>query len=93
MKSCHSCYYAAHVDQGWSNYTVEGTTFYCLLKKGGADGFDEFYGEDDRMAYAEQCGSFHKSEGFTIDVEWKALDDYRKDNDERVALWDALGVE
>ena len=32
-RSCNQCKYAIMQDFGYSNYTVEGTTFYCFLKK------------------------------------------------------------
>ena len=90
MKSCNSCYYAAHVDEGYSNYTVEGTTFWCLLSKHPDAPFDEWYGEDERMKFAEKCDSFYKGEGFNLDVDGDSIKEYRKDHDERVSLWESL---
>lgn len=75
-KTCMDCRYRLSDDFGYSNYTVEGTTFYCLLKKHPDMPFDEFYGEDKRLKYAEQCGSFVAGEGVYLDCDREDLKSY-----------------
>lgn len=75
-KSCMECKYRLSEDFGYSNYTVEGTTFNCLKKAHPEMPFDEFYGEDKRLAYAEQCGSFAAGTGVYIDCDREDLKNY-----------------
>lgn len=67
--SCRNCKFAVHIDYGYSNYTVEGTTFYCGKKLHPDGEFDEFYGEDKRLKFAETCPSFEEGDGVTMDVD------------------------
>lgn len=76
QRSCTDCRYRLSQDEGYSNYTVENTTFHCLLKKHPDMPFDEFYGEDKRLLFAEQCDSFSAGEGVFIDVDREALKTY-----------------
>lgn len=57
-KSCHGCKWGLSDDYGHSNYTTEGSYFHCLKKLHPDPGFDEFYGEDKRLEFAEQCPGF-----------------------------------
>lgn len=68
-KTCMDCKFRLSQDFGCSNYTVEGTTFYCLFKKHPGAPFDEFYGEDKRLAFAEQCDGYVKGKGTNIDCD------------------------
>jgi hypothetical protein len=72
IKSCASCKFALHDDWGYSNYTVEGTSFHYLKSLHPAGSFDEFYGEDERMKFADQCASYIKGEGVFIDCDREA---------------------
>jgi len=56
-KLCSDCVYSIHVDFGYSNYTVEGTTVNCA--KGLIEPFDRWYGKDPRDAFAETCPHFN----------------------------------
>jgi hypothetical protein len=68
-KTCMNCRFAVHMDFGYSNYTVEGTTFHCA-KKAHPDGeFDEFYGEDKRLKYGADCKEFDEGDGVWMDVD------------------------
>lgn len=67
--TCENCKFAYLVDYGYSNYTVEGTTFYCLANKHPKDGFDRFYGEEDQLKYAVECPSFTNGEAIHMDVD------------------------
>lgn len=69
MKKCDSCKWAMLVDEGYSNYTVMGTSFTCLLGVHPEGTFDEFYGEDKRLDYAERCYQFAEGEATHLDVD------------------------
>lgn len=75
-KLCTDCKYRLAEDEGYSNYTVEGTTFHCLLKKHPEMPFDEFYGEDKRLKFADQCDGFAAGESVQIDVDRWGLKNY-----------------
>jgi len=66
-KTCMGCKWALHDDYGYSNYTTEGTYFHCLKKMHPEDGFDEFYGEDKRMDFAQECAGYQAGEGTSLD--------------------------
>ena len=68
-RNCGECRFALFEDYGYSNYTTEGTTFYCLRNAHPSDGFDRFYGRDDRLGYAAQCASFSEGEPVEMDVD------------------------
>lgn len=73
MNTCNECKFAIFRDHGYSNYTVEGTHFTCAIKKhpGVTDenGFDRFYGEDERLKYALTCAEFSQGDAIQIDVD------------------------
>lgn len=56
--SCSDCQFALFADVGYSNYTVEGTEFYCTIGLHPEDGFDRFYGGDKRLLFAQECKGF-----------------------------------
>ena len=58
MKSCNECKWCLMDDYGYSNYTTEGTNVYCLKTANPNGVFDRWYGEDERLNYAEQCELF-----------------------------------
>ncbi len=66
---CTECRHALLQDEGYSNYTVEGTTFSCKLELNPHGSFDRFYGVDKRLAFAEQCTSFAEGDVEHHDVE------------------------
>jgi hypothetical protein len=69
-KSCNDCKFSLSQDFGYSNYTVEGTTFFCLKNlHPEKNGFDEFYGEDKRLNFAQECAGFVEGEGTEIDCD------------------------
>lgn len=69
LKNCAKCKYAIMKDWGYSNYTVEGTSFHCANELHPADGFDRFYGEDSRLQFAEECKSFKEGDYISIDCD------------------------
>lgn len=103
---CSACKWAVLEDYGYSNWTQEGTQIYCLrdLHPSGPEGFDQWYGKDERDKFAEQCDAFtaaaegeqvnmdvDREEGppWTTDPEVQALlDAWEK----RVTDWGGAGV-
>ncbi len=77
-KTCMDCKWRLSVDEGYSNYTVENTTFHCLKKLHPDMPFDEFYGEDKRLDFAQQCSGYVAGEGTGLDVD---RDDQKEDGD------------
>jgi hypothetical protein len=69
MKTCESCKYAIFKEEGYSNYTVEGVTFYCFLKKHPEAPLDRWYGTDKRLDYADKCTSYKQGESISMDVD------------------------
>jgi len=67
--SCNTCRWACFEDYGYSNYTVEGTTFTCLKKLHPADGFDRFYGTDKRLDFGITCGGYESGDPAAASVE------------------------
>jgi hypothetical protein len=68
--TCSNCEYAIFHDYGYSNYTVEGTTFYCAINKHPDGAFDRWYGESERLQFAEECDSFTEGDPIELDVEF-----------------------
>lgn len=85
-KSCECCRYGLFEDFGYSNYTVEGCTFSCLMNKHPCDNFDRFYGEDKRLLYAQECAAYSEGEPVVLDVEH---DEYRRGGQTPLERWGA----
>jgi len=85
MKSCNDFKYALFEDHGYSNYTVEGTTFRCGLKLHDVEEFDRFYGEDERLNFAENCSGYKIGQSIEMDVE---KEDYESLTPEQKAIFD-----
>ena len=71
--TCNECRFAIFQDYGYSNWTVEGTEFFCAIKQHPADGFDRWYGDDGRLNYAAECRMFRAGEPISIDVDREDL--------------------
>lgn len=69
IKKCTDCRYCVQQDEGYSNYTVEGTTADCLLSLNPGLPKDVFYGEEEKLLFAGNCSMYEKGEGPYIDVE------------------------
>lgn len=74
-RNCTKCKYGCLFDFGYSNYTVEGTEFFCAKKLHPDGHFDSFYSKDKRLHYAEQCVGFDPGEAIHMDVECENLED------------------
>lgn len=68
-KRCDDCLFAVFKDEGYSNYTVENTDFYCAKKLHPDGKFDRFYGEDKRLEFAENCSGFVAGPPVEVDVD------------------------
>lgn len=67
--NCADCRFAIWQDQGYSNWTVEGTDFFCAKSLHPADGFDRWYGRDKRLDFAAECPGYEQGEGVHLDVD------------------------
>jgi hypothetical protein len=80
-KICNNCQFAIMTDFGYSNYTVEGTTFVCGKQIHPNGEFDRWYGEDERLQYAEQCTGYEDGGAIHIDVDrdvWTELSESQR---------------
>lgn len=68
-RSCNTCRYALFEDYGYSNYTVEGTSFSCLKKAHPEDGFDRWYGQDKRLDFGQDCATYAFGDPVEMDVD------------------------
>ena len=89
LKKCTDCNYCYQQDEGYSNYTVDGTTLYCLLDLNPGFPDDSFYTECIAVRHAEQCEKYTKGDGLQIDVDF---DEYNirgyTDDQELIDLWE-----
>lgn len=76
MKSCAECKFCLLEDYGYSNYTVEGTYVHCLKKLHPESGFDRFYGQEDRLKFAEECTGYVNGEPVDLDNDRDLLKNY-----------------
>ena len=56
-------------DDGYSNWTVEGTTANCLLKLNPSFPDDSFYGKAASLQFAQTCSRFSHGDPVTVDVD------------------------
>lgn len=73
MRNCNECRFAILEDYGYSNYTVEGTLFYCAKRLHPENGFDRFYGANPKLDFAETCTGFELGAPLEIDVDKEKL--------------------
>ena len=85
--TCNDCKFSILLDYGYSNYTVEGTTFRCAANAHPEDGFDNWYGEDKRLLFAQICDKFEAGDGISMDVEGECESELTP---EQKAIWEAL---
>ncbi len=72
--TCESCSNCVLQDSGYSNYTVEGTEFSCLVNAHPNGSFDRWYGENDLLKYAIGCPKYSEGGAILLDVdgEWRS---------------------
>jgi len=79
---CTECKYCVEQDNGYSNYTVEGTESDCLLGKNPDFPRDRWYGKETALDYANKCDVFIEGELSHFDVEGEiTVEDYKDDTE------------
>lgn len=68
-RTCNDCRFGVFEDYGYSNWTVEGTDFSCAKRLHPEGTFDRFYGEDERLKFAEKCPGFEAGTPVSLDVD------------------------
>jgi hypothetical protein len=66
---CSECIYSIREDNGYSNYTVEGTDIDCLKSLNPNFPVDAWYGECKQGLFAAECPSFFRGVGVSVDVD------------------------
>lgn len=74
MINCENCKYCVLQDNGYSNYTVEGTDFECRKNVHPNGSFDRWYGDDARLEYAKKCEAYKYGPSIAMDVEHENYD-------------------
>lgn len=78
--NCLDCKYCLQHSWGYSNYTVEGTTVFCLKKLNPDLPKDRWYREEPALKFAESCESFSYGGGIEIEPE-DSCDEIQEDLD------------
>ena len=68
-RTCEGCKFGCLFDFGYSNYTTEGSEFFCTVKAHPEDGFDRWFGGDERLNFAAECPKFEAGEAISLDTE------------------------
>lgn len=84
--NCRECKFCVFSDNGYSNYTVEGTDVYCgsendEVRKNFVS-FDSFYEKAPGFSQGENCVGFVEGEPISLDVdgeEYSLLPDFQKE--------------
>lgn len=85
-RSCEGCSNALFADYGYSNYTTEGTEFWCMVGAHPEDGFDKWFGLDERLLFAEVCPRFEPGDPVRMDVDHEGEENL---TDAQRSLYDA----
>lgn len=83
--SCSECKFAIYQDTGYSNYTVEGTDFYCAKGVHPSDGFDTFYGTGPGLEFGNTCTE--KVEGWPVSIRVEGDGDFTDEEQEVLKLY------
>lgn len=86
-RTCEDCKFCILEDTGYSNYTVEGTDFNCAKKLHPDGVFDRFYGEEDKMKFAQKCSEFEKGNKIEIDVEGENIGNFTPEQKQIYDAW------
>lgn len=85
MKSCNTCRLAIFDDYGYSNYTTEGTTFTCSKGLHPDGSFDRWFGEEEKLQFAEKCSAYEEGDSIDMDCDRDNLGGLTT---EQRAIWD-----
>ena len=86
-RRCDHCRFAVLVDTGYSNWTVMGTDLFCSKRLHPEDGFDIFYGVDEKLKFAVSCDAFEGGDPLMIDCDHERLDELTPEERE---MWEAI---
>lgn len=94
---CTECKFCIMRDNGYSNYTVEGTDVDCIINLNPAFPVDKWYNTAEDLDFANVCPRFKEGEGIHVDVDHKegTLLKYTDDAElkeiiEKQMMWKAL---
>ena len=75
--TCYGCANCLLVDDGYSNWTVTGTSVNCVVNAHPDSGWDQWYElrPDDRGFFAKECDQFTPGGAELLDVDQEGLDD------------------
>jgi len=85
LRRCNNCAWLLLKDSGYSNYTVEETSVYCLLSLHPLMPGVTSYDEDDAYDQAEKCVSFLPGEPLHLDVDMES-------GNYELPLWENLAL-
>lgn len=72
-RSCRTCTFAVFVDYGYSNYTVEGTSFNCANGRHPDGSFDRGWNIDPRLDYGKKCKGYAAGDPIEMDVDREGM--------------------
>jgi hypothetical protein len=86
FRKCTECRFHILRDEGYSNYTVEGSSFNCAKGLNPAAPFDNFYSKAKELNFAENCGGFKSGLGLQLDVDGEVLDNLTEEQQQLLEL-------
>lgn len=75
MANCNNCYWGCFQDYGYSDYTVEGSDFLCILNQHPNAPFDACVQFDPKFDFAEECSFYKEGETLHVSVEGETYGD------------------
>ena len=98
VEDCRTCRFAIFAEEGYSNYTVEGTNFYCAKGTHPEDGFDAWYKESlPNYVFGLTCSDREKGEPVGICVEncggWPGCCDLNGGQKRVLEMWGNLNLQ
>lgn len=91
--TCDGCRFGSLQDIGYSNWTVEGRDFFCLVDAHPSDGFDAWYRTDPRLRFAAECPKFEAGEPVCLNVDREDLDQLTPDQRGLLAAWEKRHID
>lgn len=77
QQNCSICKFGIFQQEGYSNWTVDGVSFYCALDAHPEDGFDAWYQTDDRLNFGAECVIYTEGQAINMDVDREDYADLR----------------